>query len=361
MVCLERIKVNLVTHEVFVKTTNLYFEMGRNDYYQELFIKDLKHFHKTIAIQNAKSFFKIFFNDHKIKESRYKSLIFPTSRPNNKSEELYRNIYFVFERIHGEATEPFGLFVAEINDLHKLLFSNVFPNEKLKFRSIGKNRLFGSNQVNSMREELEKYLHELDLVKREKVYEPIFLYLNFLVDFINLEVFDLPYNDALGVLMYYILMIENGMHVFNYLSFFDKLQLYKEDFFEILEKVKVQAKQGLPDLMPLMKFFINIFNSMYLDLAEMARDYQYDLNLEINKTDYIENTVNKLSEVFSKEDIRKRHPSISDSTINRTLKRLQEEGLIRAVGKGRHAKWIRIVKKDKKKKFDGQISFDLGE
>jgi len=65
--------------------------------------------------------------------------------------------------------------------------------------------------------------------------------------------------------------------------------------------------------------------------------------------------------VFSKDDIRLKHPLISDSTINRTLKRLQQENKIRPLGKGRSAKWIKLYKKEKKSKIQEQLNFDLGD
>ena len=69
----------------------------------------------------------------------------------------------------------------------------------------------------------------------------------------------------------------------------------------------------------------------------------------------------KLNDVFAKDEIRERHPLISDSTINRTLKRLQEEGKIRPLGKGRSAKWIKLVKTEKKLNFQQQLHMNLGE
>jgi len=56
----------------------------------------------------------------------------------------------------------------------------------------------------------------------------------------------------------------------------------------------------------------------------------------------------KLDEIFTKEDLRKRHPNVSDATIDRTLKRLKLEDKIRPLGKGRSSKWQRIISGNKK-------------
>ena len=360
MKSLEKIKVNLVTHEVFKNTTTLYYEMGKTPVYEAVFQKNIDYIKNQVANQNAEYFFKIFFAaDFPIRENRYRTLLLDSSVANNKSEQLYKNLIEIFHKIHVENVDPFNLHLGEIHDLFNLLFNGVLSKEKLKYRRFGKKKGMFLSESQSMREELEKYLEELASISKERSIEPIFLNLNFMVDFINMEVFDMPYNHSLGVLIFYTLMLENHFKAANYLSFFQRLNLYKVDYQEIFNRIEVQSKQGIPDLMPLMNFFINIFNSFYMELKEVSRDYQYDEDLSINKTDYVENTIIKLGDVFSKEDIRERHPSISDSTINRTLKRLADENIIRAVGVGRSAKWAKIAKKETKHKFEGQIKLDL--
>ena len=73
----------------------------------------------------------------------------------------------------------------------------------------------------------------------------------------------------------------------------------------------------------------------------MAHEYMFEK--ELNKSNNIENSILKLDEIFTKEDLRKRHPNVSDATIDRTLKRLKDEDKIRPLGKGRSSKWQRII------------------
>jgi hypothetical protein len=361
MSCLERIKVNLVTHEIFLKTSHLYNEMGKNYFYRNLFKQDLAHIKQKIVQQNAESFFKLCFKDFTIRENRYRTLLLESSTPNNKSEKLYLNLVKVFEKIHLEKSEPFDLYLGEIQDLTHLLFADVLSSNQLKYRKVGKKKGFLMMENISVREELELYLDKFVKVQKKHEIEPIFLYVNFFVDFMNLNVYQNEYNDSLALLIFYTLMVENDCSAADYISFFQKLLVYKDEYLEIINLIKIQSQQDSPDLMPLMRFFINIFNSMYVDLNEFSRDYEYDQNLSINKTDYVENTIYKLPEVFSKADIRKHHPSVSDSTINRTLKRLQDDNIIRSVGTGRGAKWVKIAKKTDKIKFEGQFRMDLGD
>ena len=95
----------------------------------------------------------------------------------------------------------------------------------------------------------------------------------------------------------------------------------------------------------------------YDKMKNIIRDYEFDSNL--NKSNNVENTINKLEEIFTKDDIRNVHPYISDSTINRTLKRLRDENKIRPLGKGRSAKWIKLVQTDKKKLKFEQLDLNI--
>jgi len=95
----------------------------------------------------------------------------------------------------------------------------------------------------------------------------------------------------------------------------------------------------------------------YDQINELIRNYEFDSQL--NKSNNIENTINKLPDVFSKDDIRNVHPYISDSTINRTLKRLRDDEKIRPLGKGRSAKWIKLYKSTNKKIAFEQLDLKL--
>jgi hypothetical protein len=262
--------------------------------------------------------------------------------------------------IHHPEAEKFHLNVTEIHDLVRLLFHEVYPADKCQYRKMErqKHSLISVESI-SMREQLEKMIGLYQDIRKQQMYEPMFLTLNFMVDFMNMEIFKLPENDVVAILIFYILSIQEGLIVSNYLSFFQKLLLNRQEYQQALDKSRFGWSEGFSEIMPLTRFIIGLFQRLYLDFQEYARDYEYEATLEISKSDYIENTVDKLSDVFQKEDIRIRHPFVSDSTINRTLKRLQEENKIRPLGKGRSAKWIKLYQKETKKTIPTQMNFNL--
>ncbi|MCF7923667.1 MAG: hypothetical protein K9L64_01020 [Candidatus Izimaplasma sp.] len=357
MNCIKTIERTAIPHDVFLKTTKLYKEIGKNEYYQGFFTKSLDFYKRKTAEDNARYFYQLFVDDFKtISRSRFDSLALDSATPNNKSEQLYKNILQIFRRIHYQSYDKFNLELAEIRGLIGLLFKDII--ETPKYRRITQKKSFFNTDIKSMREVFEKYLTEVNKLIESNQFEPIFLYVNFLIDFINMKVFDFNYNDLVGSLIFYIIMLEHDLKVSHFISFFGKLVFEKEEYIKLLHKSSYQWDEGLAEVMPLTKFFIKIYQQMYDDLASLARDYEYDENLSISKSDYIENTILKMPKTFSKNDIRKKHPLISDSTINRTLKRMQEDNIIRALGKGRKAKWVKIIENED---YKGQMKLNLGE
>ena len=357
MNCIKTIEKMAIPHDVFLRMTKLYKEIGKNEYYNEFFSKSHEFYKRKTAEENARYFYQLFGSEFKpIKRSRFNSLALPSATANNKSEKLYKNILAIFRKIHYQSYERFNLNLAEIRELINLLFKDIFDNPK--YRKISQKKSLFNTDVKSMREVFEKYLEEINSLIKSNKYEPIFLYVNFLIDFINMKVFDFSYNELVGTLIFYIVMIENELESSYFVSFFGKLIFEKEEYFKLLHKSSYQWDEGLAEIMPLTKFFIEVYQTMYDDLDSLARDYEYDENLSISKSDYIENTVLKMPKTFSKNDIRKKHPLISDSTINRTLKRMQDDNKIRALGKGRNAKWVKIIDDEDSQ---GQMKLNLGD
>ena len=88
----------------------------------------------------------------------------------------------------------------------------------------------------------------------------------------------------------------------------------------------------------------------YKKAEKVIKEYISDKSL--HKGDNIENTISNLPRTFTKDDIRAYHPYVSESTINRALAKLKDKNNIKPLGKGRSAKWIRLVPEEM---FTGNI------
>ncbi len=360
MKCLETLPKKQMPNNIIMQTIRLYRETGKNNYYESLFSKDFEFTSKQLATLDAYSFYRCFYSDLKLPESRMKSLQLDSSKPKNRSEQLYKNILEIFKIIHAPKRADFELTVPEIHNLVTLLYKDYYPKEQLTYQKVDrqKHSLLSTESV-SKREMLEAMIQSYQALKKSNEYEATYLHLNFMIDFMNMDVYKIPENSVIAILVYYILGMQEGMMASRYVSFFSRLLINIKEYQQARDLTRLNWKEGYSEIMPLHRFFLSLYDHLYEELEETARDYDYESHLEISKSDYIENTIDKLNQVFSKEDIRMKHPLISDSTINRTLKRLQEENKVRPLGKGRSAKWIKLYQKETKKTMMKQMNLDL--
>ncbi len=358
MNCLKHCKQANIPADVFIKSLSLYYKMGWNPGYKTLFHDNREMIVDKLIERESLSFYRFFFPDDKIKSSRFRSLRLSSSVANNNREQRYINIYRIFSMIHDRDAD-FKLTIPEIMDLVRLFYDRLPEGKRIAYQKVASDEAgLLSQEKRSRREDIEKMIDLYETIKKENIVEHGHLNLCFMLDFLNMEIFKIPDHEAIALLIYYILNMVDGYHVTHYESFFEKMLVNRDEYRQLLKTSVFQWSEGLADVTPLRRFFIRLYNNLYDSLSETARDYEYENNLAINKTDYVENTIYKLPEVFSKDDVRKRHPTVSDSTINRTLKRLHEQNKIRPLGKGRAAKWMRI---DTKENDRNQLYFDLGD
>ena len=99
-------------------------------------------------------------------------------------------------------------------------------------------------------------------------------------------------------------------------------------------------EEGISDFTKTSRIFLNILKDSYASLEDLYNNLAFDKQLK--KIKNVEVVIYSLNETFTKEDIRKKLPGVSDSTIDRSLKKLSDEGKIVPFGRGRSAKWLRI-------------------
>ena len=335
MKALENIDRIQLTKEVILLLVSLYESKGKTFYYNELFSRDLQSFErktKELNMINIAKIFKLNLTSSRIKLLARKDIVAKT-----KDEHLFNNIKLALDRLHNNP-ENFELLVNEIESLLKVLSKN---SDSINFNTYEhKGDALIKSRRRNKREDLEQLIELFDSELRSKKFELTQLITNFYVDFINMEIVN-PNNDLVALIILYALLIKN-FNVFHYVSFFK----YFNDSFSKWEQALVQAayywSSGFSQTEMLSRVLLEMLIQIYEEIDDIAHEYKFEKDL--NKSDSIENSILKMTEVFSKEDIRKRHPNVSDATINRTLKRLKEENIIIPLGKGRSSKWQRIVK-----------------
>lgn len=334
---LTNLNITPFTNEEVIKLIKLYQFKGKDFYYQNVMSADLESIIKQTVEIDCYEMAKYLNLD--ITDNRKNLIIKKDSTPKTNDEKTLKNLKSIFQRIQADA-HNFEFLTNDVLSLGKLLSKGI--------SDCSFNRVAIKKQVNiitestskSKRDELETLLKTCESLINKEEYELTYLITNFYIDFINDKYFNIN-NDVLGLILLYLLLFREDFHLFKYVSFAKLLNSHLEEFKINVNKANYNYEEGFSKTAPLQKLIIDMMLEGYDMVETKAREYSFDSSL--NKSDNIENTIYKLPQIFTKDDIRLRHPYTSESTINRTLQRLRDENKIRPNGVGRSASWIRLV------------------
>ncbi len=344
--CLSRLDSYAMPNDVIKHYLTIYRYIGRHDE----FLSTLDIDYHTFVAQTIRedAFFIAGLLRLKIKEDRLKNIILKGAKPNSHDEKILTQIKAAMIRMH-EDIHDFELIANEIVSLLQFIYGDFTPANDIAFDRMKKpdnkvHSLLDSKTV-SKRSELETLVIKYQEGITKHGFEKGFVAAAFYLDFVSLHPF-VKHNETISLLVLYLLMLNSEYRCFHVVSFFEKLSRLFSTFNEVVEDSLRNHKEGMSSPIALHRFLLSLTAESYKEMHTAIKNYTFDH--QFNKTDYLENSVSRLPEVFTKEDLRRLHPTVSDSTINRTLQRLKDEGKIGPLGKGRSAKWIKHHQAPKK-------------
>ncbi len=327
MSCIENINRFIIPNDVIALLTQIYKYIGKNDIYKKISMPDMNRIIEQTIEKDSFYLGKIIKLD--ITDPRLHLLITKNAVAKNREENILLNIK---EMISDIQLKGDNYLIQSNNQLN--LINYIYQNQYIKFDDEKK---LGIGKV-SKRNELDKYNKIMEEQKNQV--EPIFVALNYFIDFYNLQPFT-NNNKIISYLMLYLLLLRSEVHCFKYISFFEVIYNDLETMEEGILDASFNWNEGIPQIFTFVRYMLNMILQCYKNTDKIVKEYEIDSN--INKSDNIENTINSFQgNIFTKDDIRIVHPYVSESTINRALKRLRDEKVIKPLGKGRSAKWMKI-------------------
>ena len=331
MKSLKNISRTQLNSEKLMLLLDTYEQKGKEYYYDKLFEKDADIlFSSTMEedIYYIGKFFQFDFTDFKLRQWSKKNL-----QARNKEEEQFNNYKTVLRRIY-RAGKSFELIHTSIVDLSRLISKNV-RKVNVNYRENHEKNVYSTNSRTPLTFDLEELIRLFYSEIKKQNHETIALIINFYIDFVNMEIFS-SYNEEMGLFLLYALLLKH-FNVFKYVSFFkyfyQKEQIFKQGILE----ANYNWQEGYSSYERLYILLIDILKDSYQELREKA--HKYELQTEYQKGEYVRITILKGPEIFTKQDVREKNPLASDSTIERILKSLRDDGHIRPLGTGRSAKW----------------------
>lgn len=334
MSCIVNIYRYLIPNDVITTLSNIYKNIGKNEIFEETVGNDLNRIIDQTIARDCYFLAKLLKLD--ISDTRMRLIITKDSIPRNKNENVLYNVKEILKSFHKSHHE----LTTQSNDLVNLT-NYIYTNENIKFdyEHIDKKVLLKSQSMRSKRIILDDVNNEVTKIISKGSFETIVLYLHYFIDFYNIEPFT-AYNETTAYLLLYLLLLKANIYSLKFVSLFELIYLDHDAFKTELKNASINWKEGLSQTFGFVRFMTKLILKSYEQTSDIIKTYQFDLNL--NKSNNIEITIAKLPDIFTKDEIRLVHPYVSESTINRTLSKLRSEKIIKPLGKGRSAKWIKI-------------------
>ena len=333
MTCTKNINKFIVPNDVILNLCEIYKYIGKNEKYKELSASDYNRILSQTIERDTYFLSKLIELD--ITDTRLRLVITKNSEARNRDEKVLHNIKEILTIF---IQNPIKQQISA-SDLNNLI-NYIYPNQNIKYDVLKeeKKNIYHLVDVGSKREIVEELANYINSSDTDNV-ESIILYLNYLIDLYALKPFTYN-NDTLFYVIMYLLLLKCDIGAIYYVSLFEAIYNSKEELNDALNEAIYNYNEGIPQILSFIRFMTNLILKLYERTDAIISQYCEDANLA--KADNIENTIMNLNNIFTKEEIRLNHPYVSESTINRVLLKLKDENIIRPLGKGRSAKWIKI-------------------
>lgn len=348
MNCLKNIDRISFSPELVKTLTNLYTFKGKDFYYE----KELSDYMKGIVQETIEKDTiyagKIFGLN--VKDTRERLVVMKDSEPKTKDEKILANLKKIFKIIQENGSD----LIVDSNEFLKLavmLFKDVsdvkFNTEIVTVQS----SLIPDKRSVSKRDTLSEALKlYIDIINGNKM-EYTQAITNLYIDLLHLDIFS-EKNDFISLLIAYCLLFRAGFKVFKQVSFFELYYNNLKEFEVYTAEAGFKYEVGFSDTEKLNRKLIEIMIDGYKNIEVNISRKNFDH--QTGKKDTVMSAIMHLPQTFTKEDVKRACPKFSDSTVQRALIELRDNGKIKPNGTGRSATWTKIVP-------DEQFSSRLGQ
>ena len=272
--------------------------------------------------------------------TRIQQLCMDKTTPRNRDEEEIMGYRDVLNTIH-ESYEYIPIRSSYILQLHRDLYKYSEKAIGGRFKNtqnvIAENHADGTQRIiftslaphetpGAIEEICKSFNHVIDSCEVDSlILIPIFIH-----DFLCVH----PFNDGNGRmsrLLTTLLLYQQGYVVGRYISIESKIEKTKTKYYEVLEQCGKGWYEGQENPMPFVKYLLGIILAAY-------RDFESRINLVDDKLPAIEQVRDAVKEKigkFTKSEIMELVPSIGKASVENSLKKLTEEGVIKKHGKGK--------------------------
>lgn len=279
-------------------------------------------------------------------DKRLRKLMADEIKPKNRDEREIAGYRYVLDMIH-ESHDAIPVFSNAILQLHRDLYrfggdafagqwkdsDNVIAERSADGKLVAR---FRPTSAAATPAAIDKICEEYRLQLQQKIYDPLLVSLLFAFDFASIHPFSNG-NGRMSRLLTLLLLYKCDYTVGKYVSVENEIEHAKETYYEALAASSARWQEGENDYLPFVTYMLGMMTACYKKLDQrFAIASAPGSNKEMLRTYFAQ-----LVGTATKYDIMDANPSMSKRTIERILKKLQDEGFVEKVGAARSTAYRR--------------------
>ena len=279
--------------------------------------------------------------------TRLKQLVNEKTTPKNRAEEEIAGYRDALNIIH-ENFVSISITPNFILQLHKVLLSHTPTSYGGKYKSI-------QNYISMVNEKgeshtlftplspfetpiaMQELCDEYNRTLGEGIVDPLILIPLFIHDFLCIHPF-IDGNGRMSRLLTTLLLYRSGYYVGKYISLEAKIAKNKDLYYDALYNSQIGWYENENDATPFIKYLLSTIVSAYNDFEERVEL----ISDKKSSIEVVRMAVNFKLGKFTKRDILELVPSLSSTSIERSLKKLCDLGEIRKDGIGKSTYYVRL-------------------
>ena len=337
--------VKLLTPEITALLSAIHEFKGRQELYLNAKPDVLNALMEIAKVQSTTSSNRI--EGISTTDARMRELMSQKTIPRNRNEQEiagYRDVLKTIHESHDFISITPNILLQLHRDLYSKLPQGIGGHWKLNDNVIEETDASGNTFVRfhpASAVETPAAIDSLCTAYRRAVddarFDPLMLIPVFVFDFLCIH----PFHDGNGRmsrLLTLLLLYRSGFMVGKYISLEMLIEESRAEYYEALQTSSAHWHENGCDMRPYVEYTLGIILKAYRELESRVEGI---VTARMSKTDRIRAVVDATLGKVTKRDILAKCPDISTSMVEMTLKALLDEGVIRKIGNGRAAAYVR--------------------
>lgn len=333
-----------LTPEIVSLLTQIHEFKGMQNLFVESKPDALEELMEVARIQSTESSNKI--EGIYTSDERIKKLALAKTNPNNRAEEEIAGYRDVLNTIHENHDSIFlrpSIILQLHRDLYKFNASSLGGQYKNTDNVIAEEDDKGNKTVRfqplsawEVPEAMERICDEYNDVVATESIDPLLAMPMFILDFLCIH----PFNDGNGRmsrLLTLLLLYRSQYIVGKYISIEKMIESTKESYYDALKQSSVGWHENANTYVPFVKYLLGVVLAAH---REFASRVQVVIDGKMTKPERVAKVIEETLGKVTKQDILKKCPDISDTTVQRALNDLVKVGKIMKIGGGRYTAYV---------------------